>query len=672
MDKNVRIAVILSAVDRMSGIIAGSVSKSQAKLQALSAKSYAFGTASVAASAGIAAMLYKPVTAFAELEDASLGLKSKLMQDGGILPIKQFEKLTALSVELGNRLPGTTSDFTKMFTAMKSNGADVNTMLNGAGTAAAYYAMATKQGYEQAGIAATRLQQQMGIANKDMVASMDLMSRIADTGIDPTEMEYFFAKSSAAMKMFNQQGLGSFKTLGIIGSMLVKQFKSGETAGTGLTKIMNELANPKKLKAFNDATRAIGINMQFFDKKGKFISLENMYIQFAKLSRLNPSQLNKVLLPLTGGDGADNSMIGFMAKSNIQGFNQQSDALAKQAKLVDKINILLDSLSAKWEAGLGNLTNALAAFGATFAPILKGFADWVGTASTAMQGWIKQHPTLSKYIGILMIGLTAALSVIGGLGFVIGGVISGYANWLIVTSKLGNALFWLEAKIAPFTYGIYRSLMPALSSAIATTWAWTAALLANPITWIVAGVIALGAAAYLIYKNWDPITKWFSNQWTMIKAQVSGSIAVFNLLSDVVVGLGKSFIGAFTFNPKMFAEGALQAKKAVDSIMNGGISNAYNGAYNKVMNANTAAKIAAAPLSRTSPLGKPLMQPNFLKPLGEPVRRTAPVTNNHFAPVINLQGSASTEDGKKLADTLKPHWEKWQRDNNRNQRMTKY
>ncbi len=42
-------------------------------------------------------------------------------------------------------------------------------------------------------------------------------------------------------------------------------------------------------------------------------------------------------------------------------------------------------------------------------------------------------------------------------------------------------------------------------------------LYANPIVWVIAGIIALAAAVYLIYKNWGKITEFFGKIWTGIK-----------------------------------------------------------------------------------------------------------------------------------------------------------
>jgi len=49
------------------------------------------------------------------------------------------------------------------------------------------------------------------------------------------------------------------------------------------------------------------------------------------------------------------------------------------------------------------------------------------------------------------------------------------------------------------------SLIPPLGAAIAAVWSFTAALLANPITWIAIAVVALGAAMYVLYKKSETV-----------------------------------------------------------------------------------------------------------------------------------------------------------------------
>jgi phage-related minor tail protein len=77
---------------------------------------------------------------------------------------------------------------------------------------------------------------------------------------------------------------------------------------------------------------------------------------------------------------------------------------------------------------------------------------------------------------------------------------------------------------------------PAMAPAIAATWAWTTALLANPVTWIVIGIIALVAAIVLIATKTDWFQKLWKAVWGGIKSFLSatwdGIKAVFSAIGD--------------------------------------------------------------------------------------------------------------------------------------------
>ncbi len=68
---------------------------------------------------------------------------------------------------------------------------------------------------------------------------------------------------------------------------------------------------------------------------------------------------------------------------------------------------------------------------------------------------------------------------------------------------------WTTAVSIATTIGsIFSGIMSVVEGAI---WLFNAALLANPIGLVVAAIVALGAAAYGVYKNWDKLKAWFSS-----------------------------------------------------------------------------------------------------------------------------------------------------------------
>ncbi len=82
--------------------------------------------------------------------------------------------------------------------------------------------------------------------------------------------------------------------------------------------------------------------------------------------------------------------------------------------------------------------------------------------------------------------------------------------------------------------GIFNTLMVAfkagtLASTIAQ-WGLNTALLANPFTWIAIAIGALIAVVFLMWQNWDQVSKWLSDSWNWIKGvaeEVWGSIKEF-------------------------------------------------------------------------------------------------------------------------------------------------
>ena len=101
-------------------------------------------------------------------------------------------------------------------------------------------------------------------------------------------------------------------------------------------------------------------------------------------------------------------------------------------------------------------------------------------------------------------------------------------NPLLEAGSVGMSLAssaMLTAAGAAYLYSVMSttSMIPALAASTAAAWAFTTALLANPLTWVVVGVVALGAALYLLHTRWDDISGWFMDKWDAVTESVSGA-----------------------------------------------------------------------------------------------------------------------------------------------------
>jgi hypothetical protein len=86
--------------------------------------------------------------------------------------------------------------------------------------------------------------------------------------------------------------------------------------------------------------------------------------------------------------------------------------------------------------------------------------------------------------------------------------------------------------------------------------AWNTAMIANPIGVVVMSVAALGAAIYVLYKNWDKVVSFFKNSWKTIKSIFGGTSGgnTQALVGADVTAMQTYARGGFASVPSIFGE----------------------------------------------------------------------------------------------------------------------
>ena len=198
-----------------------------------------------------------------------------------------------------------------------------------------------------------------------------------------------------------------------------------------------------------------------------------------------------------------NSLFGSEALPVVMQYSQGLDTLTKNLNAVSSASVYAGSMEAEYAARAATTANniqlaknQMAALGITIGNVLlPGVNSMIGSFNTVMskvQAWAQANPALAGTLTKIAVG---AIAIVGGLSALSIGAIAIFGPMMMVGRAFGAVA--LAAK------------------------GMSMALLTNPITWI---VLAIAGAAFLIYKNWAPISAFFVGIWNTIKTAFNGGI----------------------------------------------------------------------------------------------------------------------------------------------------
>ncbi|MRR50805.1 MAG: phage tail tape measure protein [Rhodocyclaceae bacterium] len=503
------------------------------------------GGKAIVAGTAINAAASIPVMAYAKAEDSATQLKVAMMGAGGKIH-DQFKEINDLAEKLGNRLPGTTSDYQDMMTMLIRQGMPAKAILGGLGEATAYLAVQLKMAPTAAAEFVSKLQDATRTTDKDMMALMDTIQRTYYLGVDQGNMLQGFAKLSPALSVLRKEGLEAAQALAPLLVMADQAGMAGEAAGNAYRKIIQGSLDAKKLAKGNAELAGTGIKLDFSNGKGEFGGIDQMYAQLEKLKSVDTQRRLAALKKIFGDDAETLQALTIMIEKGADGYRDTQKKMANQAAIQERVNLQLKTLKNLWDAASGTFTNALVALGESVAPELHAFAEWMGKTAEAAQKWAKENPGLAaglmhvvKWVamGALAIGglLVAAAGILGplaalkfgltavglasgttaaGLGLLAGKALAviaafsaGYAVGTWINGQLNSVLSWLAGYDTTLG-GLIFDLVEAVKDRFGELVAWFQAL---PTRFMAAGQAIV-----------DGIIQGITSKWEALKATMEG------------------------------------------------------------------------------------------------------------------------------------------------------
>lgn len=205
----------------------------------------------------------------------------------------------------------------------------------------------------------------------------------------------------------------------------------------------------------------------------------------------------------------------------------------------------------------------------TFNSLMDKGEQWVSKISTWIgnnQGLVKVLMLITLTVGFLLMAVGSLLFMIGGVGLIViktintfvlfrkvmqslrgmflsirimsmyagDGIRAGFKGIVAVGKATVSAIRNVVVGMAQFARQAIMTTIRAMPGLIASVWAFTVALLANPLTWIVIGIVALIAAIILLWNNWDSVVGWLKSTWD---ATINGIVAGFNWIKNLFSGM---------------------------------------------------------------------------------------------------------------------------------------
>ncbi|MGA9704069.1 phage tail tape measure protein [Pseudomonas sp.] len=379
-------------------------------------------------------------------------------------------------------------------------------------------------------------------------------------------VEKLGGQTALAVQLFRTDGAqlkDAFKEVGSIATAAGVDIAEQFAVIGSLSSTMEGGDAGGRYKAFFENLGAASekMGMKFTDSNGKALPMLQIMDKLqGKLGDLTSASASAKLMDAFGGEGAQ--VISSLAKDTDR-LRNGMDKLGKVRGLEDAKNMAM-SMVDPWQQFAAAIEGLRIAFGQALIPILTPLMAKLSGIAGTMTRWTQMFPNITRVIGIVTLTILALIAVMSLLTFAVG---AGRMAWLAMVTvwkvvqmiSLRTTAVFLLQKAFMLGYitvvygltavlGLVRGVMLMWQGAI---WLVNAALLANPVVWIVIGVMALVAAVIAAVVYWNQWTdalmnseafKWVSDQLTalsdwfasmggwsgMAKATWDGIVAIFH------------------------------------------------------------------------------------------------------------------------------------------------
>lgn len=382
----------------------------------------------------------------------------------------------------------------------------------------------------------------------------------AQFGSDEEFAQKFSNTIAGAVRAFRTEGTDMFNALSNLGGaatalnapmadqiavmgIMTRTYKDANAAATGYKAF---------LAGVGKAQQALGL--EFTDAEGKMLPITDILDEIKEKygSELGTLQFKDRMAAAFGGQESSKFLMDLIAESdNLKDSIQEMQKASLQSALAENMAKAAER-GHEFDALTGSFKLLAELIGNSIRPAFAMLAKGITSIIHSISNFIIEHEILAK--------------VLGSVSVCIGVFVTGIKIAILAKKAFGIAALWSRKQLLLFSVAnlissarlkLNTASLVAQSVAFRAVSLWTkiaaasqfilnGAFLACPITWIIAGIAAIGVGIYLLIKNFDTVwekTKnvfggirdFLSGVWESIKGVFGGGVDfISNLLSGAI------------------------------------------------------------------------------------------------------------------------------------------
>lgn len=528
MDSIFKLGVMVSVIDKLTGPVRrmiGSVQGLQKTMERgqgmaeFGRQTAVNGALMMASAEKMGKAIFGIIDPFERVQDAAAPLETMITSTMGSTQ-KSMEASKRAAIDWMKKYNQSADEFLRTEYMMASAGLDDVKAIAGTRTALALATATMGTNTDAAELLAT-VYNNMGDRTRDANAEM---TRLGDV-LAKTQQYFQFANLGVLTESMKYaipaaiQGRMSIEQLSVVVGQLNNAGLKGSMAGTAFTASMMQMSKASKDLGFRIARTKDG-GVDFIG------TIDNITKKYGDLSKASDG----VQIKFQQAFGVEGLRSITLLQAKTGDMKKALDGVKNSAGTVEAAQKIMGATATKqWQKILNNIDAVKIDLAEKFMPSITQAIPKILELVTSFGNFAQSHPKLMRTI--LLIGAlgAATLGILAPILTVASGflMVAGYG--LQGVSYLGRGLLWLGkllggekllGAIRALGLGVYNFGRQALITAvtklpalIASVWSFTAALLANPITWIILGIVALGVALYALYRNWDVVTAFLGRTW---------------------------------------------------------------------------------------------------------------------------------------------------------------